>query len=156
MTRTVAHDTFVIERTYAAAPARVFAAFADPAQKVRWWGDDDIEKGTSHTIDFRIGGRESMRGDIPGGGTTFTYDAVYQDIVADERIVYSYEMTMNGQRISVSVATLEFIAATGGGTQFILTEQGAYLDGLDTSAIREQGTRGLLELLAGFLDEQPS
>jgi uncharacterized protein YndB with AHSA1/START domain len=153
MTRTVAHDTFVIERPYAASPARVFAAFADPAQKVRWWGDDGIEKGSSHTIDFRVGGSESMRGNIPGGGTTFTYDAVYQDIVADERIVYSYEMTMNGRRISVSVATLEFIAAAGGGTQFILTEQGAYLDGLDTSAIREQGTRDLLELLAGFLGE---
>jgi uncharacterized protein YndB with AHSA1/START domain len=156
MTRTVVHETFVIDRPYAASPARVFAAFADPAQKVRWWGDDDIEKGASHTIDFRVGGRESMRGDVPGGGTTFTYDAVYQDIVADERIVYSYEMTMNDQRISVSVATLEFIAAPGGGTQFILTEQGAYLDGLDTRAAREEGTRGLLELLAGFLGEAAS
>ena len=64
---------------------------------------------------------------------------MYQDIVADERIVYSYDMTMNGQRISVSVATIEFIAAPGGGTQFILTEQGAYLDGLDTQRRPRRG-----------------
>src|ERR1700759_1894407 len=144
MTRTVVHDTFVIERPYAASPARVFAAFADPAQKVRWFGDDDIEKGADHVVDFRVGGHESMRGSIPGGGTSFTYDAVYQDIVTDERIVYSYEMTMNDRRISVSVATLEFLAQPGGGTQFILTEQGAYLDGLDTRAARAEGPRGLL------------
>ncbi len=108
MTRTVVHDTFVIDRTYAASPARVYTAFADADQKVRWWGDDDIEKGADHVIDFRIGGRESLAGSVPDG-PSFTYDAVYQDIVENERIVYSYEMTMNGRRISVSVATLEFL-----------------------------------------------
>jgi uncharacterized protein YndB with AHSA1/START domain len=152
MTRTVVHETFVIDRTYAASPARVYTAFADASQKVRWWGDDDIEKGADHTIDFRIGGRESMAGSVPDG-PSFTYDAVYQDIVENERIVYSYEMTMNGRRISVSVATLEFLPGAGGGTRFILTEQGAYLDGLDTSAAREEGTRGLLEQLAGYLGD---
>ncbi len=60
---------------------------------------------------------------------------------------------MNGRRISVSVATLEFLPQSQGGTRFILTEQGAYLDELDTSAIREEGTRVLLDLLAGFLGE---
>ena len=71
---------------------------------------------------------------------------MYQDIVENERIVYSYEMTMNGRRISVSVATLEFIAVDGG-ARLIVTEQGAYLDGLDTSDIREQGTKELLDAL---------
>jgi uncharacterized protein YndB with AHSA1/START domain len=155
MTRTVVHDTFVIDRTYPGSPARVYGAFADPAQKVRWFGDPDTEKGPDHSIDFRIGGRESMSGSVPDG-PSFTYEAVYQDIVESERIVYSYDMTMNGQRISVSVATLEFLPRTEGGTRLILTEQGVYLDGLDTSAAREEGTRGLLELLAAFLDKDSS
>jgi uncharacterized protein YndB with AHSA1/START domain len=30
------HSVFAIERTYAAPPAKVFAAFADPAVKRRW------------------------------------------------------------------------------------------------------------------------
>ena len=155
MTRTVVHDTFSIDRRYPAAPGRVFNAFADPATKKHWWADDEIEKNAPHVIDFRVGGRESMAGAIPGDGASFTFEAVYQDIVENSRIVYSYEMTMDGRRISVSVATLEFLA-DGDGTRLILTEQGAYLDGLDTSAQREEGTRGLLEALATYLEKESS
>ncbi len=153
MNRTVVHDTFVIDRSYPASPARVFGAFADPAAKKQWWDDDDIEQNAPHVIDFRVGGRETISGEVPGGAVSFTFDAVYQDIVENSRIVYSYEMTMNGQRISVSVATLEFLA-DGDKTRLILTEQGAYLDGLDTSAQREEGTRGLLEALATYLEKE--
>jgi uncharacterized protein YndB with AHSA1/START domain len=152
MNRTVEHNTFVIERDYAASAGRVFAAFADPAQKRRWFGDTEIENNPAHQIDFRVGGQEALRGGAPGGGPTFTYDAVYQDIVEGSRIVYSYEMTMDGRRISVSVATIEFIA-TGDGTHLILTEQGAFLDGLDTNAMREHGTRELLGALETYLKE---
>jgi len=155
MTRTVVHDTFVLDRRYPAPPARVFNAFADPASKKQWWDDDEIEKNAPHVIDFRVGGRESMAGEIPGGEASFTFDAVYQDIVENSRIVYSYEMTMNGRRISVVVATLESLA-DGDGTRLMLTEQGAYLDGLDTSAQREEGTRGLLEALATYLEKDSS
>lgn len=151
MNRTVVHDTFVIDRTYAAPPSRVFNAFADPEIKKQWWDDDDIEQDAEHVTDFRVGGHETMSGTVPGGGALFTFDAVYQDIVPDSRFVYSYEMTMNGQRISVSVATFEFLE-DGAGTRLVLTEQGAYLDGLDTSAQREAGTRGLLDTLAKYLE----
>ena len=63
MSRTVVHDTFVIDRSYPASPARVFTAFADPATKKQWWGDADIEQNAPHVIDFRVGGRETMAGD---------------------------------------------------------------------------------------------
>ena len=151
MTRTVAHDMFVIDRQYPAAPARVFAAFADPAQKVRWFGDPGAEQQAPHDIDFRVGGREVLKGEAPDGGPVFTFEVRYQDIVTDERIVYSYEMTMDGRRISVSLATLEFLAVDGG-TRLILTEQGAFLDALDTNAQRERGTRDLLDALGRYLD----
>jgi uncharacterized protein YndB with AHSA1/START domain len=151
VTRTVVHDTFVIERSFPASPARVFLAFADPKAKIRWFGEPDAAVPAPHEIDFRVGGRESLSGDAPGDGPHFTYDAVYQDIVDNERIVYSYDMTMDGRRISVSVATLEFLSEANG-TRLILTEQGVFLDGLDTNAIREQGTRELLEALAQYLE----
>jgi|ERR1700678_3141624 uncharacterized protein YndB with AHSA1/START domain len=150
MTRTVVHETFVIERSYPASPSRVFTAFADPAVKLRWFGEPAGDTGP-HQIDFRVGGRESLRGQAPGGGPTFTFDALYQDIVENERIVYSYDMTLNGGRISVSVATIEFLPE-GTGTRLIVTEQGAFLDGLDKNAAREQGTRELLDALGRYLD----
>jgi hypothetical protein len=51
----------------------------------------------------------------------------------------------------VSVATIQF-HGQGATTRLVLTEQGVFLDGHDTSAQREEGTRGILEALARFLD----
>jgi uncharacterized protein YndB with AHSA1/START domain len=77
--------------------------------------------------------------------------ATYTDIVPDERIVYTYEMTMGGERISVSVVTIEVVAVASGGADLRITEQGVYLDGLDQPAMRRDGTEQLLDLLAETL-----
>jgi uncharacterized protein YndB with AHSA1/START domain len=142
--RSVTHGTFVLERTYDASPARVFAAWANPAAKARWFGSPD-EGGAKYELDFRVGGREVNRGGPPGG-PVYTYDAHYQDIVPNLRIIYTYDMHLNQTRISVSLATVEFKPA-GAGTRLILTEYGAFLDGHDTPAQREHGTGELLDAL---------
>jgi uncharacterized protein YndB with AHSA1/START domain len=149
--RSVTHSTFVIERTYDAPPARVFAAWASREAKGQWFGspgDDDQH----HELDFRVGGRESWRGGLggPTGASTFSFDAIYQDIVRDERIVYAYDMHMDDMRISVSLATVEFKPA-GDGTRLTFTEQGAFLDGLDEADRREEGTGTLLDALGKVL-----
>jgi uncharacterized protein YndB with AHSA1/START domain len=143
--RSVTHSTFVIERLYDASPARVFEAFADPAIKARWFAGSGEPVTTKYELDFRVGGREYAAGRIPDG-PTYTFDARYQDIVPDERIVTTYDMHLDGKRISVSLTTVEF-KPDGDGTRLILTEQGAYLDGYDDPAERERGTRELLDAL---------
>ena len=42
MDHNVTHATFALERSYPVPPARVFAAWADPAAKARWFtpGED--------------------------------------------------------------------------------------------------------------------
>ncbi|GAB2592123.1 activator of HSP90 ATPase [Paractinoplanes abujensis] len=148
---TVQHDTFRLDRHYPAAPARVFGAFADPAAKAKWFGaPDDQTQQKDKTFDFREGGRETATTVLPDG-TEYGFFATYTDIVPDERLVYTYEMTLNGARISVSVVTAEFKAARSGGTDLVLTEQGVYLDGLDNAAQRRAGTEVLLEALAKSL-----
>jgi uncharacterized protein YndB with AHSA1/START domain len=148
MTRSAVHDTFRIDRHFDAAPARVFQAFADPHAKAKWFGGP-AEIREEESFDFREGGRETQVS-VFGDGTKFGFYVTYTDIVPDERIVYTYEMSMNGQRISVSVVTVE-MAAAGGGTDFVITEQGVYLDGLDNSAQRRQGTEDLMDALAKSL-----
>ncbi len=146
--RSVVHATFTIERDYPAAPARVFNAFADPAAKAKWFGAPDSSDSKA-SMDFRVGGREHSSGKVPDG-PLYTFDALYQDIVPNERIVYTYDMTIDGKRISVSVATLEF-RASGAGTRLKVTEMGAFLDGLDNAGQRETGTKDLLDKLAKSL-----
>jgi len=148
--RSAVHDTFVLDRHYDAAPARVFKAFADPQAKAKWFGGPAEMKREDELFDFREGGRETMVS-IFGDGARFGFYATYADIVPDERIVYTYEMSMNGQRISVSAVTVEIRAAAAGGTDLMITEQGVYLDGLDNAAQRRQGTEELLSALGASL-----
>jgi uncharacterized protein YndB with AHSA1/START domain len=147
----VIHDTFSIERTYPAAPSRVFAAFASKEAKQVWGDTGDIESAegaaAATEFDFRPGGRE--RFGFNYDGKNYRYDALYYDIVADQRIVYSYEMYCDDARISVSVTTIEF-AKGGEGTALTWTEQGAYLDGIDGAQAPTLRMEGTTEMLAGL------
>jgi uncharacterized protein YndB with AHSA1/START domain len=150
-THSAQHATFTIERTFDTPPALVFRAFADPAAKAKWFGGPKEWAKSRGVFEFRVGGRERMSGG-PKGGTQHTFDAVYQDIVPNARIVYSYTLELDARKISVSLATIE-LAADGKGTKLTLTEQGVFLDGYDDAGSREAGTRGLLEKLAAAVTE---
>jgi uncharacterized protein YndB with AHSA1/START domain len=140
--RFVKHATFVIERTYAAPPERVYHAWADPEAKAKWFSKADI-------FDFQVGGREYSSGGPPEG-PIFTFDAVYQEIIPEQRIVYTYTLDSGDTRVSVSITTIELIQAEGG-TKLVFTEQGAFFDGLDTPEVREHGTNELLDALGKAL-----
>lgn len=148
--RSVTHATFRLERTYKASPTKVYRAFADADAKRKWFGGppDWIEGEVS--LDFRVGGYEINEGG-PKGGPMHRFVCLYQDIIPNERFIYTYEMYLDAKRISVSLATME-LRPSGTGTQLVLTEQGAFLDGFDDPKVREDGTRGLLELLAAAVD----
>lgn len=150
--RKITHATFTIDRTFDSPPKVVFNAFADQKAKEKWFVGPPDWDVVEKSMDFRIGGRDVDVGG-PKGGPMSRFDAHYYDIVPNERIVYAYEMYLDDARISVSVATIEFRPA-GAGTRLVLTEQGAFLDGFDNPALREEGTRGLLDALALALKAQ--
>jgi uncharacterized protein YndB with AHSA1/START domain len=149
-----AHETFVIERIYNVPVAQAFQAWADPTLKARWFAGSADALGAGYELDFRVGGREINRGGPPGG-PVYTYESQYRDIVAEQRIVYTYVMHADDTLISVSVATIEF-RSKDASTELILTEQGVFLDGHDTSAQREEGTQALLDSLAAIVNRGAS
>lgn len=147
--RSVTHATFVIERSYTASPARVFAAFADPAAKARWLTGPEDWLVTHYALDFRVGGQERAASRAPDG-QAHLYEARYHDIVPEQRIIFTYDMYLDETRISVSLATVE-LQATGAGTRLFYTEQGAFLDGHEVPAEREHGFGALLDALRAEL-----
>jgi uncharacterized protein YndB with AHSA1/START domain len=149
----VHHSTFVIERDYPVPPARVFAAWANPKTKLRWFFCHPEWTVADYALDFRAGGSERLATG-PAGGPVHGYAARYHEIAPERRILYSYEMRLDETWLSVSLVTVEF-AATQTGTRMTFTEQGAYLTGGQTDAAdREHGTGIGFDNLARELTEE--
>ncbi len=145
MSQPVIHRSFTIERSYPTSAARVFRAHSDPAKKRRWFAEGEGWEIDEFTLDFRVGGFERTRFRA-GGGAPGRNDTIFLDIVAGERIVFAYALTAGEVRTSAALTTVE-LAADGGGTRLLLTEQVAFLDGVDGTASRERGWGGLLDRL---------
>jgi uncharacterized protein YndB with AHSA1/START domain len=149
------HRSFTVERHYPQAPHTVFAAFADPARKRRWFAEGEGFAVDAYELDFRVGGLETAHFRFRAGlpvpeGTACENRTWYCDIVTDERIVCAYTMTIAGSRISASLATFEFIPDDGG-TRLVFTEQAAFFDNADGPEQRELGWRSLFDRLASEL-----
>lgn len=142
----VVNSSFTLEREYAARPKQVFAAWADPAAKGRWFGGPSAEH---HALDFRPGGTEVTRG-RNDEGQLLTFESCYHDIVADRRIVYSSTLSVENTCVTISLTTVQ-LEARRDGTTLLLTEHAAFLDGHEQPEWREQGTRGQLTALGAAL-----
>jgi uncharacterized protein YndB with AHSA1/START domain len=154
-TRTVTHSTFTIERRYPQKPERVFAAFADPAKKRRWYAADSPGRTLeSFEMDFRVGGWERtvsrFKPGSPFPGVALSAETNYRDIVPNTRIVTAYTMTIGDHRMSSSQATFEF-HPDGEGTRLVFTDQGAYFEGSDGPEMRQGGWSSLIDQMGATL-----
>jgi uncharacterized protein YndB with AHSA1/START domain len=144
--RSVVHASFHLERTYDAPVARVWRALTDETAKAKWFsGTPGRWELLERHMDVRVGGTERVKGRWEGGVVS-TFDATYHDVIAEERLVYSYVMHLDNKKISVSLATMQ-VKAEGSRTTLMITEQGAFLDGYDDAGSREHGTGFLLDAL---------
>jgi uncharacterized protein YndB with AHSA1/START domain len=154
--RSTRHGSFVIEHDYPVSPQRLFAAWADPETKRAWFAEGEGWEVRSFELDFREGGSEKSRFRFKKGVETFGEETwfgnetLFNEIVANERIVFTYAMDRNGVRFSVSLATVEFKQAAGG-ARLILSEDAAFFEGADGVEMREAGWRELLGKLEQHL-----
>jgi uncharacterized protein YndB with AHSA1/START domain len=134
----VIHGTFAVERDLDAPPPQVFQAFADPQIRTRWFRMPGTPEDARHDMDFRVGGYERASGIFAPMGTEVTerlsYNSTFMDIAADERLVFTYDVSLDGIRRWTSLVTIELAALSkndgksdGDGTRLTRTEQYAYL-----------------------------
>lgn len=148
----IAHATVVVERRFAAAPERVFAAWSDHAKRVQWDTPGEGSKLLEHAQDFRVGGREKTVFQT-ANGAVLTSAGEYLDIVANTRIVSAGTMHAGDVRCSLTLCTVA-LTADGTGTNIVLTDQSAFLDGRESPEDRRQGWGGLMDKLEGFLSRK--
>jgi uncharacterized protein YndB with AHSA1/START domain len=150
---TTTHGSFIIERRYNASPERVFAAWSDPKAKRTWFAEGEGWDIKSYELDFREGGKETstFRLEKAEGGWIGN-DTVFNEIIPNERIIFTYSMDRDGVRFSISLASVELRAADKG-TRFIFTEHGAHFDDADGIKMREAGWQELLGKLDEYLSK---
>jgi len=141
----VTHATFTLEREFPVPPAAVFAAYADPAARRQWFAGD----APDHFLDFRVGGTERVS--APGETGMLTFTADFRDIVADQRILYSSQLTAGDQLSTVTATAIEF-EPTADGTRLVITEHGMFLPGQEKPEWRQQGTAQQLDALAKLIN----
>ncbi len=149
-----AHGQFTITRDYAAAPARVYAAWADGETKARWFVGPNDWAVVERRLDFRVGGEEVLHGRFATSGMDTLFTARYHLIEPDARLVYVYDMHVGPRHHSVSLATVEFLAR-GEGTTLRFTEQVVFVDGTPSAEgtpSRERGTAAHLDRIATVID----
>jgi RNA polymerase sigma-70 factor (ECF subfamily) len=124
---TVADDLDIVSRrAFAATPARVFAAFADPAQLAEWWGPDGFSNRIDH-FDLRDGGewRFTMRGP---DGTDYPNHVRFVAIAPERRIVFDHLEPLHCFRMTMELAAR--------GEQTELTWRMRFADAAESARVR--------------------
>jgi len=153
ITLTTTHHTIVVKRVYDASPARVFAAWRDPAALARWYVPGDAS-WTSRIAahDFRVGGASRMTFG-PKDGPQYSEDCRFEDIVENARICYVMTVGRGPDRITTSMVTVE-IAPRASGAETTVTDQLVILNGQDTPEGREKGWGETLDKLPAELNRR--
>ncbi len=147
--RSETHATFVIERAFPVPVAAVWHALSATDARDQWFGGGAHFDVHERSHDFRVGGRAVEDGQWHGGPKS-RFESTYTDIVEHERVVFTYDMWIDDRHLSTSLTTIA-VEPDDNGTRLTYTEQGVHVDGLDTVEGRQEGSRGILDALGGFL-----
>jgi uncharacterized protein YndB with AHSA1/START domain len=150
----IVHGTFTIEKTYNASDEAVFSAWGNLESRAQWFIGPGDWKVVRREMDFRVGGLEVLHSRF-GNGYEPIYESRFYSIVPNKQIVFVYDMHLNGEHHSVSLASVEIESLGARKTRLVFTEQVAFLDGTPSAegtTSRKNGTTDLLNLLVEFLE----
>lgn len=145
-------SAITIDRMFDRSPARVFAAFSQKDQKAQWFAGPTDGSEVERVLDCRTGGREVLEVRWPSGTVT-RFEAKYHHVEPASRLVYSYDLFIDGALYSVSLADIVF-EGRDGGTAMRFAETTSYFSDQDMgemTASRMNGTSAQMDMLSMHL-----
>ena len=145
-TQSPATITLQVKRTFQAPRERVFHAWTDRAELVRWFAPSADYSTVVSELDLRVGGRYrvEMR---QKGGNVHTVFGTYQEIKRPEKIVFTWRWEGEASPDDTLV-TIEF-HDLGNSTEVILTHE--RLPSTEARDKHTHGWNGCMDQLAGIL-----
>jgi uncharacterized protein YndB with AHSA1/START domain len=108
-----------VRRRLAAPPARVFAAFADPALVSRWLTPSPEIALSVLQFEFRVGGAYRFAYHVPGAATMFV-NGVYRTIDPPSTLVFSWNIEPPDEHAGVRSEVAVSLAPDGMGTHLLI------------------------------------
>lgn len=139
--------SLTITRHLKVPPARVFAAWTDPAMLMRWFGPDEAPTITA-TADPRVGGGYSIEFSTLEGETHHVHGE-YLDVVENERLTFTWEWITMPER--QSLVTIMLKAVDGGTELTLLHEKFADEEARDN---HQKGWGACLDKLERFFEQE--
>ena len=136
--------SLTIKRRFAASPEKVFSAWADPEKMRRWMGPGEVTAPVVE-CDLRVGGHYRILMRTPAG-EEFDVGGVYREIVANEKLSFTWAWKSAPERESLVTVTFK---SDGGGTLMTLTHEQFFDD--DARDRHQAGWNGALVKLEQYL-----
>ena len=142
MTRTSSAPTVRIERRFAVAPERVFAAWLDPVSLARWMSPVGHAEAQ---VEPWVGGQLMVT--MIGDGIRIEHHGEYREVVTDRRLVFTWESPYTGPEPSIVTVDL---TPVDGGTVLTLIHERLPADQVES---HRNGWAPMLDRLASLLAE---
>jgi uncharacterized protein YndB with AHSA1/START domain len=132
-------------RHYAVAPEKVWRAWTDPQKLKRWFGPQPGDVVTLAETDLRVGGRYHIMF-TQADGEVHDVSGVYQEVVPNRKLVFSWAWISTPERVSQVTITL---TSAGSGTDMEFVHE-RFFDQKARDGHNQGWTMGF-EKLAAFL-----
>ena len=137
----------IVERTVAATPEKVFAAWTNPNLLAQWWGPPG-SRVSSVEVDLQVNGRYRIGIIQPSQDTYYVY-GTYQIIQPPKKLEFTWRWEQPEMDIGNSLVTVE-IRGNGRSTHITLTHTQLPEPALTP---HRQGWEGILDSLLNFLHQ---
>jgi uncharacterized protein YndB with AHSA1/START domain len=140
----------VVRRTIKASASRVFDAWTQPDQLLRWWGPRPVTCSAAE-MDVRVGGTYRIENQLPNGSVLWI-SGTFELVEPPHRLVYTWEIQRDGAASPERSRVTVRFEPRDEGTEVIVVHESIASEALRVD--HEQGWNGCLDNLAALFSSE--